>query len=289
MKFSPITVKLGSEVSQLDLNQLDATMADDIYANLLDRGVLVFREQDISSATHVALGESFGPLAARHPLYPGVAGFEDIIRVRNDENNPPENEEWHSDLSCRANPPFVSILRGALIPPVGGDTLWSDLRALHDDLPKELRSRLEQYEALHSLAHGFRFLGDFVASEANNNAEQRSRLDTLAALEAPGNTTSHPLIVHHRATDRPLVYVNESFTKCVVGIDALESDRLLADLFLRVRNPRYQMRLRWTQGTVVMWDNWSTQHFASGDHYPSQREVQRVTVGSDRRSGSFAR
>jgi taurine dioxygenase len=289
VKFAPLTVTLGSEVSQVDLNQLDAAMAEDMYINLLDRGVLVFRDQNISSATHVALGESFGPLAARHPLYPGVEGFEHIIRVRNDENNPPENEEWHSDLSCRTNPPFVSILRGALIPPVGGDTLWSDMRAVHDHLPNELRSKLEQHEALHSLAHGFRFLADFAASEAADADEQRARLATLTALEAPTNTTTHPMIVRHRATDRPVVYVNESFTKSVLGLEAEESDRLLADLFLRIRNPRYQMRVRWTQGTVVMWDNWATQHFASGDHYPAPREVQRVTVGSDRRSGSFTR
>jgi alpha-ketoglutarate-dependent taurine dioxygenase len=42
--------------------------------------------------------------------------------------------------------------------------------------------------------------------------------------------------------------------------------------------PRYQMRLRWSPGTVVMWDNWATQHFASADHYPARREVQRVTI-----------
>ncbi len=289
MKLAPITVKLGSEVSGIDLNQLDDLMADDLYTNLLDRGVLVFRDQNISPATHVALGESFGPLAARHPLYPGVVGHEDIIRVRNDENNPPENEDWHSDLSCRTNPPFVSVLRGALIPEVGGDTLWADMRAVHDGLPGSLRAQLEGLWAWHSLAHGFRFLEHFVADESTSSAVQRSRQALLPKTDAPGNLTAHPVIARHRATDRAVVYVNEAFTKNIDGVDEAASERLLAELFFRVRSPRYQMRLRWSPGTVVMWDNWATQHFASGDHYPSHREVQRVTVGSDRRSGSFTR
>ena len=43
-------------------------------------------------------------------------------------------------------------------------------------------------------------------------------------------------------------------------------------------NPRYQFRLKWRPGTVAIWDNWSTQHFACGDHFPAKRQMQRVTV-----------
>lgn len=48
------------------------------------------------------------------------------------------------------------------------------------------------------------------------------------------------------------------------------------------------VRIRWQPGTVVIWDNWATQHFACGDYFPQhEREVQRITVLSDRRSRSF--
>ena len=75
MKLNPITVTIGSEVSGVDLNDLDDALADAIHDALMERAVLVFRDQDISSATHVELGRSFGPLAERHPLYPSVDGF----------------------------------------------------------------------------------------------------------------------------------------------------------------------------------------------------------------------
>lgn len=287
LHLAPITVHLGSEVSGVDLNDLDTDLADAIYRALLDRGVLVFRDQQITSETHVALGRSFGPLADPHPLYPSVEGFTDIIRVRNDENNPPENEVWHSDLSCRPAPPFVSVLRGALIPPVGGDTLWADLRAIHDALSPAQRSMLEGLTATHSLEQGFRFLDDFVSNEETANDEQRSRQAALGNTAKPENRTSHPVIVRHPATGRSIVYVNESFTESINGVSPEESQRVLSHLYAQVRNPRFQMRLRWTPNTVVMWDNWATQHFACGDHYPQRREVQRVTVAADRRSGPF--
>jgi taurine dioxygenase len=295
MKLSPVTVRLGSEVSGIDLNTATSSKLDDIYEALIDRGVLVFRDQALSPLGHVALGTSFGNLAQRHPLYPAVDGHADIISVRNDENNPPENEVWHSDLSCSNDPPFVSILRAALIPPVGGDTLWADLRSVHDALPVSVRARLEELDALHTLAHGFRFLDTFAKQanqESNSTSDpsvQQSRLATLTNTDDPGIAASvHPVVMCHPANQRRIVYVNESFTKQILGVSDAESDALLAEVFREVRNPRHQMRLRWTPETVVMWDNWSTQHFACGDHYPAHREVQRVTVATNRRSHRFS-
>lgn len=283
MKLSPITMLFGSEVSDIDLCEPSDGELDAIYEALLDRGVLVFRDQSLTSAAHVALGKSFGELADPHPLYPSVDGFPDIIRVRNDENNPPENEVWHSDLSCRAHPPFVSVLRGALIPPVGGDTLWADMRGVHDSLPNALRERLESLTAVHSLAQGFRFL-----RESEEHAMQGDRKEALQNTDRSKNSTTHPMVVSHPATGRKLLYVNESFTESILGVSEAESTEILRVLFDAVKNPRHQMRLRWQPGTVVMWDNWTTQHFASGDHYPQKREVQRVTVATNRRSGPFS-
>jgi taurine dioxygenase len=283
MKLSPITMLLGAEVSEVNLCSLSDVDFDEIYEALLDRGVLVFRGQSLTSEAHVALGRSFGSLVDPHPLYPSVEGFPDIIRVRNDENNPPENEVWHSDLSCRPNPPFVSVLRAALIPPVGGDTLWTDMRAVYDSLPVSLREQVASLSAVHSLAQGFRFL-----RESEEHAMQDDRKKTLNESDRAKNSATHPIVASHPATGRKLLYVNESFTESIVGLSESESTDVLHVLFDAVKNPRHQMRLKWQPGTVVIWDNWTTQHFASGDHYPSKREVQRVTVAANRRSGAFS-
>ena len=278
----PLTMTIGSEVRGIDLNHITPTASDHIYALLMDRGVLVFRDQNLSHGAHVALAESFGPLTELHPLYPHVEGFP-IARIRTDAAHPPESEVWHSDLSCRTNPPFVSVLRDALLPPVGGDTLWADLRTVHDSLPETLRDELRGAEAEHTLEQGFRFVESYgqtdrAKSLAASNATDRSR-----------NVAIHPVIVSHPATGRPLVYVNESFTTRIINMEPDRSATVLRELYTAVRNPRFQVRIRWRPGTVVIWDNWATQHFASGDFHPfHEREVQRVTVLADSRSRAFS-
>jgi len=278
LRVEPLTVTIGAELTGLDVRSLDGPLADRLYELLLDRAVLVLRDQHLTPAAHVALAESFGPLTDRHPLYPHVEGFP-ITRIVTDAAHPPESEVWHSDLSCRPHPPFVSVLRAAELPPVGGDTLWADLRAVHDALPTDLRAELALLEAEHTLEHGFRFL------EAYGQAD---RSNALARTDRSENAAVHPVIVRHPATGRSIVYVNDSFTTRLLGGDASRSTRLLADLVEMVRNPRFQVRVRWRPGTVVIWDNWATQHFAVGDYFPDHaREVQRVTVAADRRSRPF--
>lgn len=280
MRVEPITATLGSRVEDIDISAgISQLVAEDLYALLIDRGVVVLPNQPLAPEAHVALAASLGPVGAPHPLYPSVPGHEQITIIRNDENNPPENEVWHSDLSCRAQPPFASVLRAQTIPPVGGDTLWADLRAVHDSLSPVLREMLERLDAEHTLEQGFAFLEDFG---------QADRQVSLGRTDRAANRAVHPVIVTHPATGRRIVYVNESFTTRILGIAPNESRAMLGMLYDAVRNPRFQMRHRWAPNTVVIWDNWSTQHFACGDHYPSFREVQRVTVSSNARSAAFA-
>ena len=78
------------------------------------------------------------------------------------------------------------------------------------------------------------------------------------------------------------LFVNAAFTEAIKELAADESDAMIRHLYSRIDNPRYQMRVKWRLGTVVIWDNWAIQHYACGDHYPSFREVQRVTVSMPR-------
>jgi taurine dioxygenase len=100
--------------------------------------------------------------------------------IPNDAAHPPESEVWHSDLSCKANPPFAAVLRAELIPPVGGDTLWVDMRAACTALPDELRAQVVDRRAFHSLSHGFRFL------------EGYGHTDRQRSLSPPPATTPPP-------------------------------------------------------------------------------------------------
>ena len=279
MRLEPITTTLGSEVFDIDLASEIDSLGEQIHDALVERGVLVFRDQALPPSVHLRLAAALGELGVPHPLYPAVDGSPQINIIRNDAANPPEAEFWHSDLTCKPNPPFASILRGVRIPPVGGDTLWADMRAACAALPPALRARIEGLSARNTLSHGFRFLSGF------GQTDRQDRLGT----ERADTVAEHPVIIRHPVSGAEVLFVNESFSERILGMDEQESAAVLEALFAFARHPRFQMRLRWRPGTVAVWDNWSTQHFASGDHYPMhEREMHRVTVASSRRAGLFS-
>ena len=76
--------------------------------------------------------------------------------------------------------------------------------------------------------------------------------------------------------------MNAAFTEAIHELAADESGAMLCHLYSRINSPRYKMRVKWRQVMFVMWDDWMTQHYAGGDHYPSSRDLQGVTVNTPR-------
>ncbi len=57
---------------------------------------------------------------------------------------------------------------------------------------------------------------------------------------------------------------------------------MLDRLSIQAMHPEWQVRLHWEPGTVAMWDNRATQHYASSDYYPQRRVMERVSIKGDR-------
>jgi taurine dioxygenase len=280
MKVSKVTARFGAEIGGIDLTRgVTDRQADDLYALLLEHAVLLFRDQALSSQAHVDLGRTFGRLAPKHPFHDTPDGFENIMIIVNDADNPPEATMWHTDQTFDQDPPFVSLLHAVTIPEAGGDTLFADLRAVHDALSEPIRTLLSGLEAEHRMDYGFRYLHD------RDNKEREAIIFTD---EVQARNAVHPCVKLHPSTGRPIVYLNRTFTKRIRGLTAAESDALLNVVYGLVDQPCYQMRVRWQPGMLAIWDNWSTQHYATGDHYPAQREMRRVTAVGDRRVGPFS-
>lgn len=115
-----------------------------------------------------------------------------------------------------------------------------------------------------------------------NENGQNDRAANLAKTINREKATNHPVIRKHPVLGTETLFVNAAFTEAIEELAANESDAMLRHLYSRIDNPRYEMRVKWRPRTVVMWDNWATQHYACGDHYPSFCEVQRVTVSKPR-------
>ena len=124
------------------------------------------------------LAESLGDIDPGHPVYPHVDGYQSIVLLKNDENNKPDTNDWHKDLTFKANPPFASILHAIKVPKVGGDTLWASMSAAYDQLPAGWKNQLENLEAIHDMGT---FRNDFFKEggiDSVNSALQKVyRLD----------------------------------------------------------------------------------------------------------------
>jgi taurine dioxygenase len=275
MKIDNLTPALGAEISGLDLSAplIDET-AERIYQVLLDRLVIMFRGQNMSPDAQVHFARAFGTLDEPHHVYPQVPGRPEIVMLRNDASHPPDTDDWHTDLTFRVDPPFASVLYAREVPRTGGDTLWSSQYAAYDGLPEQMKAQLAGLEAVHDMGS---FRNDYVADSGDPTLLNEAMASVGSAV--------HPVVRAHPVTGRRHLYVNSSFTRHIIGMSTRESDRLLGYLYDHMDRPEYQVRFRWSDGTLAMWDNRVTQHYAVADYLPHARLMHRVTVIDDRRAG----
>jgi len=265
-----VGAKLGAEVRGLDLSKgLDADTFRALETALIEHKVLVLRDQDITTAQHVAISRPFGELEV-HPMRP-QGEFPEILVLDNHKDNPVlSTDVWHSDTTFRNNPTKYTILRCQIIPRVGGDTLWADMTAAYEGLSDVFKTMIAPLRAVHDFKN-FRAL--FTKS-----AEDQAK---LRRMEEMFPNPSHPVVRTHPVSGRKAIFVNPQFTLHIEGMEPAESRAVLDVLFAQAQVPEYQFRLRWTPGTMVFWDNRSTQHYAANDYYPERRRMERTAVVGD--------
>lgn len=261
----PLTATIGAEIEGIDLATVGAAEADFIRAALLEHKVVFFRDQQLDDAAHQALAERFGTpqhfafLDAVSPETPAVHA------LRGGGGRPKANADiWHSDASFQATPPMGSILRALTSPTVGGDTLWADMEAAYEGLPDRIRRLLDGLTATH----------DFTRSHTHAGKIDPQRYPPV----------SHPVVRVHPETGRRCLYVNRIFTSRIDQLSDRENETLLPYLFDAAREPLYQVRFRWREGSVAFWDNRCTQHYAVSD-YTEPRLMHRVVIDGDRPRG----
>lgn len=271
MNVERVSPALGAEVSGLQLADADDDHVDALYRALIEHQVLFLSDQHLAPSDHATFGRRLGDLGLRHHSYQTHPDSHDVVVIEWTPGARPDASEWHSDMTFTTQPPFASILQAMVLPPVGGDTLWASMYAVHDSLDPGLRRDLEALSASHDPG-AFRN-GPYV--EWGNDAMNEM-------LSSVGSAV-WPVISHHPVTDRPYVNVSEANTRWIIGLGAAESARILTYLFDVINRPDHQVRLRWKPGMVAIWDNRATQHYAVSDYPDHRRVMHRVVVASDGR------
>ena len=267
MKVEKSNLALGAEISDFDLSR---NLSDDEISNFInvlsENEVVFIRDQNISHEDHKRLATYFGSLQT-HPAYPTVEGFPEITILENDRENPSKIEEWHTDMTFKANPPLGSILIGRIIPETGGDTLFSSLSAAFSDLDKDMQGQLQNLNAVHSFEHGFK---ESLAEEGG-----RERLAEALKENPP---ISHPMVKIHPVTNKKILYVNRLFTSHIEGMDSTESNELLDFLFDHIQKDKFVCRFNWEPNSIAFWDNRSVLHKPVNDYWPQLRRMERITI-----------
>lgn len=280
MRVEQLTCHIGAELSGVKLADAvhDGDLFAQIRAQLLRHKVLFLRNQELSRADHVAFARRFGeledhPVAGSDPDHPGLVRIYKSPEVPNDRY---ENA-WHTDATWREQPPMGCVLRCVECPPVGGDTLWANMAAAYDALPEEIKQKIAGLRARHSI-------------EASFGAAMP--IEKRLALKAQFPDAEHPVVRTHPETDEKILFVNAFATHFTnyhtpahvrVGQDySMGGSDLLRYLISQAYIPEFQVRWRWQPGSIAIWDNRSTQHYAAMDYAPCHRKMERAGIMGDK-------
>ncbi|MCK1727832.1 TauD/TfdA family dioxygenase [Bradyrhizobium sp. 142] len=270
----PLTGHIGAEIEGVNLKEpLQPLVLEELKAALLKWKVIFFRDQQLSHEEHIGFARAFGEPTVGHPVFGFVEGYPQIYSVSRDRlKTRAEGEQvirpwtgFHTDVTAAVNPPAASILRGVIVPPYGGDTIWTNLAEAYKTLSAPLRSFVDTLRGVHSFRppEGQTATADFIAKN-----KQRPLV------------SEHPLVRVIPETGERVLFVSPGFLKTISGISPRESQHLLELLFEHVTRPEFTVRFRWHPNSIAFWDNRTTSHLAPRDIFSLDfdRQLYRITL-----------
>ena len=277
----PLSGLIGAEVRDVAVGgELDDATVQALRTLWLRYKVLFFPGQHLTPAQHSAFAARFGEVTPAHPVIPGIDGHPTVFEIDYSkagetyatygEVNRRQGLHWHTDVTFVERPPAAALLNAVVIPPPGGDTIWSNQVAAYEGLSTALQRFLDGLTAIHDGSHAF---ANFLNKEGPGEWDGAA-YDRLDPVE-------HPVVITHPETGERALYVNPGFTSHIVQLDRRESDHLLQYLSQHSTQPEYTVRYHWQQGDLGFWDNRVTQHSVVGDFGAQHRVIQRVTLRGD--------
>ena len=277
---------LGARVEGLDLSQaLSDEQFKALEAALGRHGVLSYPEQVLSSQQLRDFAARFGTLEINVAGAYQDAKLPEVMILSNkvDENGRPlglsdAGQDWHTDMSYSKTIAFANVLYGLEIPHRNGEplgnTVFCNMHAAYDELPAELKMRLDGMTITH----------DFAKFWEKMRAERGSTRPPLTDAQRRAKPpVTHPVFLTHPITRKRVLYANPGYSMRINELSPEESEATLAFLFQHQLQEKYQHQHRWRVGDVLMWDNMGTLHNAIPDYTAQEhRYIKRCQVMADR-------
>jgi alpha-ketoglutarate-dependent taurine dioxygenase len=259
---------IGAVVNSDKETLLSGRHAKEIRKLLDDRGVIVFSKIDFTEEEQVEFTKTLGKFARE------MTG--DTFKITMDKKINPMADYtrgafyWHIDGTMDRIPLFASMLTAKKLAPSGGNTEFCNTYAAWDALPEEEKAELENLKVVHSLVNAQLF----VQPEPS-----------LAEFEgwARLGTNELPLVWTHTSGRKSLVL--GSTAEYVVGMDPVESRRLLVRLREWATQEQFSLSHSWTIGDTVIWDNTGTMHRAMAYPLDCDRLMVRTKLEGEEEFG----
>jgi len=274
LNVTPSEQACGASVTGIDLTKpLSDGQVAEIRRFWLEHHVLAFPDQKLTDDQLEAYTLQFGPFGD-DPFIAPIPGREHIIAVKRTANEtaPIFAETWHTDWSFQVTPPAGTCLYGITIPPSGGDTLFTNQHAALDAMPADLRDQLAGKMAIHSAKGAYSPKGFYGEQDKGRS------MDIRPSDEADA-THTHPVIRAHPETGQLGLFGCAGYITGFEGMNEEASNDLLMELYRWQTRPEFQYRHKWQKDMLVMWDNRSVLHMATGGYKGHDRLLHRTTIG----------
>ncbi|KAL4915209.1 hypothetical protein BDW62DRAFT_188845 [Aspergillus aurantiobrunneus] len=264
-KVKHLTPYIGTELQGVQLSKLDAKQKDELALLVAERGVVFFRDQDLTLDEQYQFSQHYGiqdrdpnQVDPRHVTILGRGGD-----VRSFEHSSSAFAEFHSDHSFEPNPPSYTMLRMIKAPEYGGDTVFTSQTGLFDKLSPTFKHTLQGLHGVHSSEHTY-----------------INTINSGGTTFRPPVRREHPLVRTHPVTGEKSLFYNPTF---VINIKELKGSEALHVLnFLRDHlhsADDLSVRWHWEAGSVAFWDNRIVAHRAiPGGYNTEEREGKRTAV-----------
>jgi taurine dioxygenase len=259
----------GANLAALDDNGL-GRIKDEFYRNQL----LVARGQKLSPTQFLLFARRIGPPEPHvidqfhHPEHADILILSNVEKDGKPTGLADAGTYFHTDYSYLEVPARATMLYSIQVPKAGGDTLFANQYAAYDDLPADMKASIDPLVALHHYGN-------------RDDLDKGSR--TVASVLSDEQEKKVTWVKHKLARPRPVtgrtaLYAVNGSSFGIEGMAEEEALALLRRLALHSTQDKYQLRLKYGVGDVVIWDNASLLHSATLTDPQDPRTLWRITV-----------
>jgi taurine dioxygenase len=272
---TPMSDACGAEISGINLREpINAAAAKEIEQAFHEHVVVVFRGQDITEEEQMAFATALGGLGERRKSPNGnnpggsyETPFMFVTNIIDEKTGEPigafgDGEMWfHHDTSYYEMPHKATLLYSITLPSSGGNTCFSNMYKAYENVPADLKAKLDGRKVLQ--IHDYK---------------RRERIDIYNSDISGMLQYEQPIFVSHPVTKRKALYISRLMSAKIEGLAPDENEAILNQLFDISEDPSVVFEHEWKKGDLVMWDNYASIHMRRDFPRDEPRLMRRLTL-----------